>query len=185
MSIKHAILGFLSWTPFTGYELKKLFAESATLHWSGNSNQIYKALIELHKENMVSLEIQHQDAHPSRKVYSITEKGQFALKSWVLSAPEPPVLRSSFLIQLAWADQLGSAELDALLEKYEEELRAQLSMFSAQERRNAAPRRTPRETYLWSMIAENWISFYEADLDWVRRLRTGLAELQTGQEKIS
>ncbi len=185
MSIKHAILGFLSWTPFTGYELKKLFGESATLHWSGNSNQIYKALVELHNEGMVSLEVQHQDPHPARKVYSITEKGLFALRSWVLAAPEPPVLRSSFIIQLAWADQLAPAELDALLEKYEEELRSQISMFKVQESRNAAPRRTPRESYLWAMIAENWISFYEADLNWVLRLRQGLAELQMGQEKAS
>jgi hypothetical protein len=42
MSIKHAILGFLSWQPSTGYELKKLFAESDTLSWSGNNNQRWK-----------------------------------------------------------------------------------------------------------------------------------------------
>jgi hypothetical protein len=38
MSIKYAILGFLSWQPYTGYELKKLFAESDTLSWQQQSD---------------------------------------------------------------------------------------------------------------------------------------------------
>lgn len=182
MSIKHAILGFLSWHSFTGYELKKLFAESATLHWSGNSNQIYKTLVELHNENLVSLEVQHQESHPSRKVYTITEKGQAELKKWVLSTPEPSARRNTFLIQLQWADQLNADELDALLEKYEAELRDQLLMFRAGEQRKTTTPRTPREAYLWDMVSENWISFYENDLNWVRKLREALGKMTILQE---
>ena len=43
MSIHHAILGLLSWKPHTGYDLKKVFEDSAFMHWSGNNNQIYRA----------------------------------------------------------------------------------------------------------------------------------------------
>ncbi|RPI32756.1 MAG: DUF4180 domain-containing protein, partial [Chloroflexota bacterium] len=42
MDIKFAILGYLSWRPFSGYDLKKLFADSAAFYWSGNNNQIYR-----------------------------------------------------------------------------------------------------------------------------------------------
>jgi DNA-binding PadR family transcriptional regulator len=175
MSIKYAILGFLSWTPLTGYELKKMFAESTTLYWSGNNNQIYKTLVELHREGMVTLEVQHQEDHPSRKIYTITEEGRSELRQWVLSTPEPPQLRNSFLIQLAWADQLRADELDALLEQYEAEVAVQLAMAREQKQRNQhSPQRTPRETYLWQMIAENQIVFYESDLNWVRKLRREL-----------
>ena len=175
MSIKHAILGFLSWTPLTGYELKKLFAESTTMHWSGNNNQIYKALVELHREELVTLEVQHQDDHPSRKIYTITEKGRSELRQWVLSTPEPPQIRNSFLVQLAWADQLEADELDALLAQYEEEVTVQLAMAGEQKQRNRnSPQRTPREAYLWQMIAENQISFYESELNWVRAVRREL-----------
>lgn len=185
MSIKYAILGFLSWRAFTGYELKKLFAESATLCWSGNSNQIYKTLVELHKEDLVSLEIQPQEAHPSRKVYTTTEKGLAELKSWVLSTPEPPLQKNAFLIQLAWADQLDSEEVDALLETYEDKLHTQLFMFRTRDQRKASPQRTPRETYLWNMISENWISFYENELHWVRKVREELVKMKTEQEGVS
>lgn len=41
--------------------------------------------------------------------------------------------------------------------------------------------RSEREAYLWRMIQENWVGFYQHELDWVRRLRQGLAELDHGK----
>jgi DNA-binding PadR family transcriptional regulator len=172
MAIKYAILGFLSWRALSGYDLKKMFGDSIFLYWSGNNNQIYRTLVQLHKDGLVTSEIQHQASGPSRKVYTITEAGRSDLRAWVLSTPELPQLRNSFLVQLAWADQLKPDELAALLEKYEHEVHMQLLMCREQRRRNLLnPARTPRETYLWQMISENWITFYEAELAWIRKLQ--------------
>ena len=190
MSIEHAILGLLSLRPLTGYDLKKMFAGSVALYWSGNNNQIYKALLELHKGKLVAQEIHNAQSGPSRKVYTITPKGLGELKKWVLSAPEMPQLKHTFLIQLAWADQLTAGELEGLLSAYEEEVSAQLVMLRAQERhKNLSPAgqlrdayinvtlaRTPREARLWGMIVKNWLAFYENELHWVRQLRKALAE---------
>jgi PadR family transcriptional regulator AphA len=177
MDIKYAILGFLSWRPFTGYDLKKMIAGSVAFHWSGNNNQIYTALLQLKKEELVIDQVEHQEHYPSRKVYTITDKGLAALRDWVGSQPELPQRRSTFLVQLAWADQLGSAELDALLEKYEHEIDMQLLMCREQQRRGGVtnPARTPREAYLWDMIFENHALSYETELGWVRKLRGELA----------
>ena len=85
----------------------------------------------------------------------------------------------------AWADQLDSAELDTLLGKYEAEMEMQVSILQEQaQRRNLSPSGTPRDAYinaalarthreamLWSAIQENWIWFYQNELNWVRRLR--------------
>ena len=176
MAIKYAILGFLSWRALSGYDLKKMFGDSMFLYWSGNNNQIYRTLVQLAKEGLVTSEIQHQESGPSRKMYTITEKGLFELREWVLSSPELPQLRNSFLIQLAWADQLKSSELDALLGKYEHEVHMQLLMYREQRRRNLLnPARTERETLLWHMISDNWITFYETELAWIQKLREELA----------
>jgi PadR family transcriptional regulator, regulatory protein AphA len=188
MSIDYAILGLLNWRPLTGYDLKKMFAGSAALYWSGNNNQIYTTLVKLHENELVTREVELQTDSPSRKIYSITPKGQTELKKWLLSEPEPPQLKNSFLIQLAWADQLSPDELDTLLDKYEIEMQMQLSMLQVQEQqRNISPSgtprdayinitlaRTPREAVLWGMIQENWISFYENELNWIRKLRKQL-----------
>lgn len=190
MSIEHAILGLLSLRPMTGYDLKKMFAGSVALYWSGNNNQIYRTLLNLHKEKLVTQEIQHAENSPSRKVYTITEKGLAELKNWVVSAPEMPQLKHSFLIQLAWADQLTPGELEGLVAAYEAEVSAQLVMLRAQEEQrnltpagtprdayiNVALARTPREARLWSMIWKNWLTFYENELGWIGQLREELGK---------
>ncbi|MBN2115565.1 MAG: helix-turn-helix transcriptional regulator [Anaerolineales bacterium] len=189
MSIEYAILGLLNWHPLTGYDIKKMFAGSAAFYWSGNNNQIYTTLVKLHENGLVTREVEVQEDSPSRKIYSITAKGQAELKKWLLSEPEPPQLKNTFLVQLAWADGLSSEELDALLGKYEAEIQMQASMLQMQKQEkniapsgkirdayiNAAQARTPREAVLWTMIQENWISFYESELRWVRKLRKQLS----------
>jgi len=186
MTLKYAILGFLSWRPLTGYDLKKLFSEAMFIYWSGNNNQIYRTLLELNKEGWVTSEVEHQEVGPSRKVYTITEEGLAELRQWLVTSPDLPQLRNSFLIQLAWADQLKPDELDALLDKYEHEVQMQALIYREEKHRNRInPARTERESYLWNMISNNWISFYENELAWVHRLRQELGEQQrkiTGEQ---
>lgn len=192
MTIKYAILGLLSLRPLTGYDIKKMFAGSDMVYWSGNNNQIYTTLVKLHENGLVSLEVELHSDSPSRKIYSITAKGQAELKIWLLSEPEPPQLKNAFLIQLAWADQLTPDELETLLGTYESGMQTQVSMLRMQaQQRNISPSgtprdayinialaRTPREARLWSMIQENWISFYENEVKWVRKLRQQLQNLR-------
>lgn len=191
MSIEHAILGLLNLQPLSGYDIKKMFAGSAVIYWSGNNNQIYTTLVKLHENELVTVEVELQANRPSRKIYSITAKGKAELKKWLLSEPEPPQLKNSFLVQLAWADQLSPDELDSLLGKYESEMQMQVYMLQTQERqKNLSPSGIPRDAYinitmartareakLWSMIQENWISFYENELSWVRKLRQELQDV--------
>ena len=188
ISIEYAILGLLSWRPLAGYDIKMMFAGSVVLYWSGNNNQIYTTLVKLHEDGLVSREIELQEDSPSRKIYNITPKGQVELKKWLLTKPEPPQLKNSFLVQLAWADQLTPGELDTLLGKYEAEMQMQVSMLQIQEKQknispsgtpreayiNVALARTPREAVIWNMIQSNWIAFYENELNWVRELRKQL-----------
>jgi DNA-binding PadR family transcriptional regulator len=184
MSIQSAILGFLSWKPFTGYELKKIFADALSFHWSGNNNQIYGSLVELHKSGAVSIEVQQQEKYPAKKLYSISDRGKEDLRSWLLSEPELPMFRSPAHIQLAWAEGLDAEEVDGLLAAYERQLEAQAIMCRETIRRvgsspegSLAPRRSPRERLIWESIDENHAAFYENELAWARELRAKLKEL--------
>jgi PadR family transcriptional regulator, regulatory protein AphA len=178
MSIKYAILGMLSIEPLTGYDLKKKFTGSLTLYWSGNSNQIYKTLVELHQENSVTLEIQVQTDKPPRKIYTITDAGRAELRRWMMSTPEVPQLRHLLLIQLTWADELSAAELDDLLNRCEDELNIHLMMLRETLRRNSTPARTPREALLLTSISDHWVAFYENEIHWLRDLRQKLSDLK-------
>ena len=175
MDIQYAILGFLSWRPYAGYDLKKVISESELFYWSGNNNQIYKCLVGLHSEGLVTQEIRIQDSLPARKVYTITAKGRDALRAWLLSSPELPEFRDNFLIQLAWSDPLSKGEMDELLARYEEEMDVQLRMRKARTGlADPAPSRSPREAFLWAKIGESMIAAYQRELDWVRDLRKAL-----------
>lgn len=178
MIIRYAILGLLSWQPLTGYDLKQIFRDSTTMYWSGSNNQIYRTLVQLHEEGLVTREIEDQDTGPSRKVYTITDAGLAALRSWLLSPPELPEIKHPFLIQLSWADPLMADELDSVLAQYENELDVKLRMLRAQLQREEAtrPNRTPREARLWEHIGTNWIMFYEREIAWVQALRTDLRD---------
>lgn len=183
MTIKHAILGFLSREPLAGYDLKKLFADSTTLYWSGNNNQIYRALVQLHKDGLVTQEVQLQEDNPPRKVYTISTAGRAELRQWLLTTPDLPQLRHPLLIQLMWADVLAPEELDDLLRRYEEELQVALLMErERQERGRSEPARSPREAYLRGKIDENWTAFYENQLRWVRDVRETLPTMEAQRE---
>jgi PadR family transcriptional regulator AphA len=176
MDVKYAILGFLSWQPLSGYDLKKMVSGSDGFYWSGNNNQIYTSLVQLLREGLVTHEVQQQERFPARKIYTITDQGLAELRLWVSSSPEAPQIRNSFLAQLAWADRLKPEELDSLLSKYEYEVEMQYLMHCEHSRRKTRinPARTPRESFLWEKISENLVKFYQSELAWVRQIRKDL-----------
>lgn len=179
MTIQYAILGLLSWQPLAGYDLKKIISDSELFYWSGNNNQIYRTLVKLHADGLVSQEVQAQENLPARKIYTITEKGRAALQAWLRQTPELPERHNAFLIQLAWAGGLPPEELDALLSAYAQETEAHLQILQEKQRRNRRhPERSAREALLWREINSNLIEHDRLELEWARKLRDSLAELR-------
>ncbi|NRS47442.1 DUF4180 domain-containing protein [Brevibacillus sp. HB2.2] len=177
MSIQLAILGILSWKSSTGYDLKKIFEDSSFMYWSGNNNQIYKALISMENEGFVTNDVVHQDNSPSKKIYTITEEGLKELRKWLVSSPEAPEIKKTFLVQLAWSDMLSNQELSEVLSKYENEIKLQLIMQKEKYKRALhSPNRSTRESLIWEMISKNVISTYNNELNWVRETRQKLFE---------
>ena len=66
MSIEFTILAFLSSGPLSGYDLKKMLAQSEALPWSGNNNQVYRVLVGLHSDGLTFLEVQQPADGPAR-----------------------------------------------------------------------------------------------------------------------
>jgi PadR family transcriptional regulator AphA len=174
MDLRTTLLGLLSWKPASGYDLKRIISASEIFYWSGNNNQIYKSLLDLQQEGLVTHQVQLQESLPAKKIYSLTGQGLDALRHSLLADPQPPELHKSFLIQLAWAEYLSDEEILALLEKYAAEIKDRVQMLQQQATRtDGSPDRSKREQYLWRRIQDNLIAAYQTELDWV---------LQTQQE---
>src|SRR6185503_17314664 len=103
MSLRGAILGFLSLEPTTGYTLKQRFDGSVRSFWSTTQSQIYRELYALEDEGLVESKLQPGRGRPDKKVYSLTRSGRAAFKEW-LAQPLPPLeLRHPLLLKLVFA----------------------------------------------------------------------------------
>jgi len=179
MALDYAILGFLSWNPMTGYDLKKRFTDTLFIPWSGNNNQIYRTLIRLNTEGLVTTRVEQPESGPARKIYTITGTGLTALKTWLLSTPELPADRNTFLIQLAWTERLETTHLLDMLKEYAGEAAIKVTMLKEQQKRRTVwPGRSPREELIWDRIAENRIGSLETERKWAEDLYGELENLE-------
>ncbi len=129
MSLKHAILGFLSFAPFSGYELKKAFDRSVQHFWPANQSQIYRTLAELEESGFVEKEVIEREERLDMKIYSITETGRGELHQW-LAAPLPAHdTREPFLIQIYFGGRLSDSEILNLLNLKLKEMEERIAVF--------------------------------------------------------
>lgn len=84
--LKYALLGFLNYQPYTGYELKQTMDVSTANFWHAKQSQIYMTLKKLEAEALVTSEVEPQEGRPNRRVYTITQVGRSDLQNW-LSKP--------------------------------------------------------------------------------------------------
>jgi len=171
MSLKHAILGFLSFKPLTGYDLKKAFDKSVQHFWPANQSQIYRTLAELEEQGLVEKEIIPREERLDMKVYSITSSGETELHRW-LSTPLPAQdYREPFLIQIYFAGKLTDEEIVRLLQHEIRSMEERLAIYKSiykmnQERIKSVTDR--RAMFLSVLTLEYGILSNQAALDWIK-----------------
>ncbi len=83
-SIQFAVLGMTRFRPMTGYEIKQAYQKGPANFMPISFGQIYPVLAKLEREKMVRPDRQPGSRGSIR--YSITSKGQEAVKQWLFSA---------------------------------------------------------------------------------------------------
>jgi PadR family transcriptional regulator AphA len=171
VSLEHAILGFLTYWPLSGYDLKKFFDESVRHFWSATQSQIYRTLGRMAKDGWVRVEMVEQEDRPDRKVYHITDEGQAELRRWLTTPLDLPKIRHKWLVQVFFAHQLSDKEIIALFEAHAEKLRQKLEFFHTEVQavieRRFAERGSERSRRLWQFTLDYGISHLEWELQWV------------------
>jgi PadR family transcriptional regulator, regulatory protein AphA len=179
MSLKHAILGFLSIQPLTGYELKKSFDTSVQHFWSADQSQIYRTLDQIIEAGWADVELVEQQARPNRKVYHLTPSGRTELQRWLTAPLAQREEHDPFLVQLFFASTLTDAEVEALLEREAAEARAQLAVY--EQIRQQYPV-TVRAQAFALLTLDYGIQSTQAHLAW---LEASLAQLCSGETLLS
>ena len=105
---KQAILGFLTWEPMSGYDIKKAIEDSTSNFWSESYGQIYPILKRLTEEGLVTQSLLTTRGGRDRHVYTITEAGQEELRRWLSEPTEPSVVRNELLLKLFFGRQVAA-----------------------------------------------------------------------------
>jgi len=116
--VTYAILGLLAfWGPLSGYDIKRLFDHMLSTMWAAAQSQIYKELRRMEELGWVAMEREEQEARPDRKIYSITERGHIALRTWQAQPPEVFQLRDELLLKMLFGTFASPDDLASHLRK--------------------------------------------------------------------
>lgn len=181
MSLDHAILGFLNYHPYTGYDLKKIFDCSVRHFWPADQSQIYRTLARLTKKGFAEMEKVSQEDRPDRKVYHITNAGRNELQRWLSGPPPMDEPRSAPLVQVFFAGELSDEEILAKFEGFAAIMRAVLSQYDQVPARISPYQeeiQSPRQHFFWMLTLDNGIRNMRANLEWAESV---IAQIKQGQ----
>lgn len=80
---RYVILGLLSLSDKSGYDIKKEVSSQMDHFWSESYGQIYPMLRKLEEEKTIEKEVEKSDGKPDRYLYHLTQKGEDELKDWM------------------------------------------------------------------------------------------------------
>jgi DNA-binding PadR family transcriptional regulator len=83
-TLDYALLGLLSQSPQSGYDLRKIFESWALGSYSGSPGAIYPALRRLEREGLIKGEVDATTALRPKKVFRPTAAGRKTLREWLL-----------------------------------------------------------------------------------------------------
>ncbi|HLL37209.1 MAG TPA: PadR family transcriptional regulator [Streptomyces sp.] len=112
MALRNAVMATLLEGEASGYDLAKSFDASVANFWTATPQQLYRELDRMEREGLVSTRVVRQERRPDKRMFSLTEAGYAALRSY-LADPigKPTAIRDGLLVKVQCAD-IG--DLDAV-----------------------------------------------------------------------
>jgi DNA-binding PadR family transcriptional regulator len=115
-AVTPVILGLLSISPRSGYDIKATVDRSTRFFWAASYGQIYPELRRLESEGLIEGEDAPNGAR-ARRVYRLTAAGRDELEAWLMRGGTLTVeLRDESLLRLFFADAVPREQALLLLE---------------------------------------------------------------------
>lgn len=113
--LRYILLGFLSYRPMTGYELKTFMDTSTSHFWHAYHSQIYTTLRKLEEEGLLTSQQEDPADRLSKRIYTLTPAGRAELNDW-LGKPltEMPQVKEDLLVRVFFS---GQRDAGAVLEE--------------------------------------------------------------------
>ncbi len=178
----HTLLGFLTWGPMSGYDLKKRIDGSVKNFWSESYGQIYPTLRRLADAGLIEPTDEASDGR-KRQVYAITEAGRAELRRWLEAAPERHPPRIELLLKLFFGSRIDPARCIEHVEAYRAEIEDDLARYDELRPPLEAASRTQVEPRFWLMTLRYGERSQQATLAWCEEALAELRAIQSGGDE--
>jgi DNA-binding PadR family transcriptional regulator len=163
----YALLGLLEPHPGSGYDLRKIFAQTPMWSYSDSPGAIYPALARLEKSGLVRGRVEASAGLRQRKIFRVTAPGMAELKKWLRKpVSRDQVIREmgELMLRFAFTERvLGSPAALQFLKDLEKELRRYVP--TLREFLDAQKDAMPLSGRL---ALESGIRGYESQLSWTK-----------------
>jgi PadR family transcriptional regulator, regulatory protein AphA len=120
VSLKYAILGYLSSGMGSGYDLVQQLDGGLGWFWAASHSQIYPELRRLEGAGLIVGTATTVGERLEKRVYALTEKGAEELQAWTVKEPEYRPNRDPERLQLIFSDDSGTEAIRRHLEAHRE-----------------------------------------------------------------
>jgi DNA-binding PadR family transcriptional regulator len=170
MSLSHAILGLLTVTPMTGYDLKTQAFDNTIVHfWQADQTQIYRTLAGMAESGWVESTLEIQEDRPNRKVYHITDAGREELLRWLHTEQPLPIYREPFLVQMFFAGELDRETILAHIVRQRAGHEARLAHYESISMPSLDDPELARKRIFWRLTLEMGMAMERAYIDWLNQ----------------
>lgn len=174
----YAILGILSLSPSTGYDIKKYSDSVLASFWNENFGHIYPTLKTMLGEGMI--EIVDRAASTKKIRYGITEKGRREFGVWLAEDTEQQPIRSEFLLKLLFSSSQPRESVVATLQAHRARHTAQIAAYQGMQSKLAQgiPEVSRERSVFLNAVLRRGILSSEAVVQWCDET---IAELGQGE----
>lgn len=130
MGLKETLLGLLTNRPSSGYTLHKTFFEPMRPALS----QIYRALVDMSNDNLVEFTRVHSEKSPSKNIYSITEKGEEVLQSYLKRHVNVQPIREPTVQKIWYGDLINNGDVINSLKAFRDQRKREAEYYQQKAR---------------------------------------------------
>jgi PadR family transcriptional regulator, regulatory protein AphA len=166
---EYVILGLLSESPLSGYQMKQLIDIRFRFFWNESYGQLYPTLKELKARGLIE-ELGGTAVSNARaqRTYQISEEGVASLKEWLEKPPEKETVRLEILLKMYFSNlvppEVMAGHIRAFQESHERDLQM-LNLF--QHELEAIADQDPNHPHVLSVINFGQ-KVNQAYVDWSR-----------------
>jgi PadR family transcriptional regulator, regulatory protein AphA len=161
---KYSILGALSFSHMSGYDIKHWVLDVTGRFWSESDGQIYPALAQLLKDGLVKCNEKLATGKRPRKVYTITTKGKKELQQWLSLPAQENTARNEFLLKLFLGKNMPKDDYLEHIKRHQKQVTEKLQYYLNLEKHIQEEHRDMAE--YWLITMRNAICHAQTELKW-------------------